>query len=353
MEKKKLALCVPMNPADIQRIEKYCEITAAGALLTGRYDLSEEEVYRQCRGNEIIVTENERSGAETLERWKEEGLKLLISARGTPTVVDWEAVKRLGIPLAYLPGRNSVAVAEYTLGLMLVLSKKMHLALYGMRDGIFPGPKKEDVFRYIEKDDVNYPMDEGSPFATIGMGTELYGKAVGILGYGAIGRKVAQLCQAFHMDVMAYDPYYPKERMAEDQVAPTDLKSLFSKSDILSIHLPVNNETRGMIHQEYLSLMKPSAYLINTARAAVIDQRALVEALRQKKIAGAAMDVTWEEPIPRNHPLLKMDHVVITPHMAAMTEEIEQVWTSRMIAEHIIRYCKNQPLVALWTRTER
>ena len=353
MNRKKLALCVPVHPADLEKIQKYCDITKAGALLTGRYDLTEEEVYEQCKGNEIIVTENERSGAQTLKKWKDAGLKLMISARGTPTVVDWKAVKELEIPLAYLPGRNSVAVAEYTLGLMLMLAKKMHLALYGMHDGKYPGPEKADIYDYVEKDDVNYPMDEGSPFATIGMGTELYGKTVGILGYGAIGRKVAHLCQAFHMDVLAYDPYFSAETMKQEGVTPCKMEEVFEQSDILSIHLPVNEETRGMIDERYLERMKPSAYLINTARAAVLSQRAVVRALQSGWIRGAAMDVTWEEPIPKNHPLLLMDNVIITPHMGAMTEEIEQIWTSRMITEHILNYCTGKPITTLWTRTER
>ena len=353
MAKVKLALCIPLNDADMKKVEEYCEVTKAGPLGTGVYDLPEETICEQCMGNEIIITDMEESGRGTLQRWKDAGLKLLISARGTPATIDWQAVHDLGIPLAHIPGRNSVAVSEYCLGLMINLIKKMPRAIEELRKGTFAAPPKEDIYNYVEADSVDYPMSEGSPYDVIGMGTELYGKTIGIVGYGAIGRKVAHICQAFHMDVMAYDPYFSADIMKEEGVTPASLDELIPASDFISIHLPVNNETRKMVNDSWFERMKPTACLINTARAAVIDQRALVEALQQKKIAGAAMDVMWEEPTPQNHPLFSMDNVIITPHMGAMTVEIQQDWTSRMVTEHIINYCTGKPITTLWTRTQR
>lgn len=350
MEKIKLALCVPLSDDELKEIDRYCDITFAGYLKTGSYDIPVDEVYKQCSGNEIIVTKTELATPDTINKWADEGLKFLINARGTPTMADWQTLHDRDIPLGYCPGRNAVAVVEFTIGLIIMLIKKINQAVIGMHDGLYLGKRKDDVFDYTEKKDVNWPRDEGSPFMEIGLGKELYGKTIGIVGYGAIGRKISKICQAFNMNVMAYDPYYPKEKMEEEGICYASVEELLSASDIVSVHLPVTDETRGMINEEWFDMMKQGALFINTARAAVVNQRALVNALEGDKIAGAALDVFWEEPIPENHPLLKMKNVITTPHMAAQTEEIDNVWTNKMITEHILRYVKGEPMENIWKR---
>jgi D-3-phosphoglycerate dehydrogenase / 2-oxoglutarate reductase len=350
--KKKLALCVPLSDEDRATVEKYCDITECGFLTTGKWFMDEDVTYEQMKGNEIIVTMSETTGAETLKKLKDQGLKFVIAARGTPTMTDWKACHDLEIPLGYTPGRNKIAVAEFCVMFMLMLSKKVKVIMSRIQNGMYLGEAKENVYDYIEKKDVNWPHNEGSPFGDIGYNHELYGKTVGLVGFGAIGREVAKICKAFHMDVCAYDAYLTDEQIAAEGVKPVSIDELLTTSDIVSVHLPVTNETRFMINEDWFAKMKPTALFINTARAAVIKQEAVVHALESGQIAGAAMDVFWEEPIPENHPLLSMDNVIVTPHMAAMTEEIDNYWTSRMVTDHIVEYCEGKELTKLWTRLE-
>lgn len=191
------------------------------------------------------------------------------------------------------------------------------------------------------------PLDENHPFTDYGIGFELYGKKLGIAGYGAIGREVAVRARAFGMEILAYDPYMPAERIEADGSRAVDLATMLSESDMVSIHLPVLESTRGIVNKDWFSRMKPTAYLINTARAAVIDQKDLVEALQAGTIGGAALDVYWQEPIPANHPLLSMRNVVLTPHMAGLTTDVDN-WSGTMMGEEIIAYIKGEPRKYIW-----
>ena len=180
-----------------------------------------------------------------------------------------------------------------------------------------------------------------------GIGFELYGKKLGVAGYGAIGREVAVRAKAFGMEIHANDPYMPKEKIEEDGARAVDLDTMLKESDIISIHLPVLPSTRAMVNKDWFSRMKPTAYVINTARAAVIDQKDFVEALQNKTIAGAAIDVYWQEPIPANHPLLKMRNVTLTPHMAGLTTDVDS-WSGNMMGDEVIAYLSGKPGKYLW-----
>ena len=193
------------------------------------------------------------------------------------------------------------------------------------------------------------PLDENHPFTDYGIGFELYGKKLGIAGYGAIGREVAVRAKAFGMEILAYDPFMPEEVIKADGAIPVDLDTMLTESDMVSIHLPVLDSTRNMVNKDWFSKMKPTAYLINTARAAVIDQKDFVEALQNKEIAGAAIDVYWEEPVPANHPLLSMRNVVCTPHMAGLTTDVDN-WSGEMMAQEILAYLNNEELKYVWKR---
>ena len=124
---------------------------------------------------------------------------------------------------------------------------------------------------------------------------------------------------------------------------------MLPKCDFVSVHLNVTDETKGMINDEWFDLMREDAYFINTARAAVVDQKALITALEEKKIAWAAVDVMWDEPAPKNHPLLHMDNVIVTPHMAGICADVKK-WASEMIMEELVAYAKKEPNKRVWTR---
>jgi phosphoglycerate dehydrogenase-like enzyme len=153
------------------------------------------------------------------------------------------------------------------------------------------------------------------------LGIQLYGRTLGIVGLGKIGRQVARVAQAMDMKVIAWSQNLTAASAAEVGVTRVDKDELFARSDIISLHLVLGERTRGIVGAHELSLMKPEAVIVNTARGPLIDEAALIAALRGRKIAGAALDVYWQEPIPTDHPLLGMDNVVLTPHLGYVVEE--------------------------------
>jgi phosphoglycerate dehydrogenase-like enzyme len=218
--------------------------------------------------------------------------------------VDIEAARKAGVPVANNGGANAVAVAEHTLLLMLAVLKQLvrfHLDVVGGR--------------------WRPPASSESPVY------ELAGRTVGIVGLGNIGKKVARRAAAFDARVQYYDILRLSE--AEEDALGVRfvlLAELFRTSDVVSLHVPLNDGTRGMVGARELALMKPTAVLVNTCRGPVVDEAALYRALKDRRIAGAGLDVLVEEPPPRDHPLFALPNVTLTPHSAGPTWEN---WTSR------------------------
>jgi len=299
-------------------------------------------------GAELVVLGDEYAGADTITAWAGSGMKFLGVAKGTPATVDYDAIEKAGLQLSYTPGRNRVAVAEFNIGLMIAAARHMTLAATGLYNGEHNGPAVEDIYDVPDIKNVTFgPLDENHPFTDYGIGFELYGKKLGIAGYGAIGREVAVRAIAFGMEILAYDPYLPAERIEADGARAVDLDTMLRESDMISIHLPVLPSTKGIVNKSWFEKMKPTAIVINTARAAVIDQKDFVEALQNKTIGGAAIDVYWQEPVPANHPLLKMRNVVCTPHYAGLTTDVDG-WSGTMMGEEILAYLKGEPRKYIW-----
>lgn len=345
--KKKMALCTPIQENLLEKISDECDITICGELKHGKGNVTEEMTRQECLGHELVVLGDEYAGAETIKAWVDSGMKFIGVAKGTPVTVDFNAIQDAGLTLSYTPGRNRVAVAEYTIGLMIAAARHITLSATGLSKGEHTG-EASDIYDVPDIKNVTFgPLDQYHPFTDYGIGFELYGKKLGIAGYGAIGREVALRAKVFGMEVLAYDPYLNKELAEKDGSRGVDLNTMLSESDIISIHLPVLPSTRGIVNKDWFSKMKTSAYLINTARAAVIDQKDFIEALQNGRIAGAAVDVYWKEPVPVNHPLLKMRNVVCTPHMAGLTTDVDQ-WSGRMMSEEITAYLQGRPGRYLW-----
>ena len=346
--KKKLALCTPIPEKILQSVKEQCDITVCGELKHGKGNVTEEMTREECKGHELVVLGDEYAGGETIREWAASGMKFMGVAKGTPATVDHEAIQEAGIELSYTPGRNRVAVAEFNMGLMIAAARNLTLSSTGFSRGEHVGEPMEDIYDVPDVKNVTFgPLDENHPFMDYGIGFELYGKKLGIAGYGAIGREVAVRAKAFGMEILAYDPYIPKEKIETDGVQAVDLDTMLSQSDMISIHLPVLPQTKGIVNKDWFSKMKSTAYVINTARAAVIDQKDFVEALQNKQIAGAAIDVYWKEPVPANHPLLKMRNVVCTPHMAGLTTDVDG-WSGTMMGEEILAYLKGEQRKYIW-----
>ena len=345
--KKKMALCTPIPEEMLGKIKEVCDITICGELKHGKGNVTEEETKNECMGNELVVLGDEYAGADTIKSWADSGMKFLGVAKGTPATVDYAAIADAGLELSYTPGRNRVAVAEFTLGLMIAVARKLTLSAIGLFLGEHTS-KECDIYDVPDVKNVTFgPLDENHPFVDYGIGFELYGKKLGIAGYGAIGREVAVRAKAFGMEILAYDPYLNPEIILADGAKPVSLDEMLAESDMISIHLPVIPATKDVVNKDWFHKMKPSAYLINTARAYVVNQKDLVEALENKTIAGAAVDVYWKEPVPKNHPLLKMRNVVCTPHMAGLTTDVDG-WSGKMMGEEVLNYLEDKPRKYLW-----
>lgn len=207
--------------------------------------------------------------------------------------VDVEAASARGIYVCTTPGANHQSVAELTVALILDLARHVPRVAQAMKSD-----------QWVQQ-----------------VGIELFEKTVGIVGFGAVGRTVAELCQAFGMRVLAYDPFVADQAFVDARVQSCQLEKLLADSDFVTLHMPLSDHTRGLIGAAELELMQPQAYLINTARGGIVDEEALLHALNEKQIAGAALDTFATEPPAKNNPLVGHPNVVATPHIAGSTTE--------------------------------
>lgn len=210
--------------------------------------------------------------------------------------IDVATATELGIPVTNVPAYCLDEVSDHAMALLLACARRVCLYTRAVRRG-------------------DWTLAAGAPMH------RLRGQTLGILGFGKIGQTLAPKAQAFGLHVIAHDPFVAPDMAERRNVELVDLDAIFSKSDFLSIHLPLTAETRGLVSRERLRQMKPTSVLINTARGPIIDQPALVEALQAGWVAGAGLDVYEEETLPAGHPLLSLPNVVTTPHVAFYSEE--------------------------------
>lgn len=229
--------------------------------------------------------------------------------------IDVEAATRRGVVVVNAPNGNVVAVAEHAFGLMLALARHIPAADAAIKAG-------------------------GWPKAGL-MGWELRGKILGIIGLGRIGTAVAQRGAAFEMHLLGYDPFVSVEHAARLGVEMVSLEDLLRRSDVVSIHIPGNEHTRGLINADRLALMKPTAVIINCARGGVIDEAALQEALEEGRLGGAALDVFSQEP-PGTTPLVTSPKTVCTPHLGASTAEAQRICAID-IADEVLAVLEGRP----------
>lgn len=235
-------------------------------------------------------------------------MKVIGIARGGPVNVDVAAATKRGIIVVGTVGRNAISVADQTMG--FILSESRHIARSNME--LKTGTYFAEVARIGRK------YLEGYAFQ------ELEGKTLGLIGFGEVGRRVAKRVHAFDMKVQVFDPYVTAEALDKDECVKTELNLLLRTSDFISIHAKLTPETTHLLNEERLAMMKPSAVIINTARGEIIDEKALYEALKEKRIASAALDVFEEDPIKPDNPLLKLENVTVTPHTAGRSPEVEK-----------------------------
>jgi D-3-phosphoglycerate dehydrogenase / 2-oxoglutarate reductase len=244
----------------------------------------------------LIVRSQTKVTAEVIERADQ--LKVVARAGIGLDNVDVDAATRRGVMVVNAPQSNIVSAAEHTMALLLAQARNVPQAHAALKAGRW----ERERFQ----------------------GVELHGKTLGVVGLGRVGAMVAQRAIAFGMRVVAYDPFVSKERAKSLGVElMPNLEALLVQSDFITVHLPRTPETEGLIGRREISLMKEGARIVNTARGGIVDEKALVEAVRDGRIAGAALDVFSVEPTPRAHPLLAFEQVVVTPHLGASTQEAQ------------------------------
>lgn len=319
----RLLLTSGLEDEDLKILSRYFDEIRIRGLYVRSKILAPEELAAELGDIGVLVVEFDQVTPEVLNAAS--NLKLIVSLRaGAGRNINLTATTERGIPVACCPGRSSDQVADFTLGVIVALAR--HIAethcLIKSRQLTEKNPRREG----FAKGDVIWIMNDPRNFSFLRFkGPILAGRTLGILGFGVIGREVARRARGFKVTVIAHDPYVSPEEAAEFGVKLVDCDTLFRESDFLTVHIKDSPETRGLVGRHHFSLMKPTAYFINTARASVIDYNALYEALVNKKIAGAALDVFEEEPLSPDHPLLDLDNVLLTPHIAGASYDSYRV----------------------------
>jgi D-3-phosphoglycerate dehydrogenase len=285
----KVLLYETMHNEGTKLLEAKCDLIYATS-----YD--EKDLMAQAADvDAIIIRANGSVTKDIIE--SSSGLKVIGRHGVGLDAIDLETAKSRGIRVVYTPIANKESVAEHFVALALMLAKKMRLADIALRECHWQA---------------RYEL----------IGTELYGKTLGVLGFGRIGQQTARICKnGFNMKIVYVDQLNYPETEAELKATRVDEKTLFSNADFISINLPLLPELRHFVNADLLNLMKPTAFMINMARGPVWNETDVIRALKDKTIAGAGSDVYEIEPITPDNPLLKLDNFVGTPHMSAHTEE--------------------------------
>ena len=288
-------ILAPFDDACLAELGREMEVDYESWLET-RLIWDPEELGRRINreGKSILVVEIDFVFEELFE--EADGLKFVGVCHAALNHVEVDAATRHGVVVVNTHGRTSQAVAEHVLGLMLALARRIPEAHAYTSGGRWQDPT--------------------APYREM-RGVELAGRTVGIVGLGAIGHRLAEIARAIGMKVVGHDPYAP----APDGVEPLALDDLLQRADFVSLHVPPTEGAAGLLDERRIGMMKQTAYLINTASPAAVDEPALVEALRSGAIAGAAIDVFESHPVPPSNPLLGLDNVVLTPHIGGATEE--------------------------------
>ncbi|UEL25922.1 D-2-hydroxyacid dehydrogenase family protein [Pseudomonas fluorescens] len=281
------------------------------------YPADTATMVERLKGFEVICVMRERSTFDKALLQGLPNLQLLVTGGMRNAAIDIPAAKALGIQVC---GTDSYkhAAPELTWALIMASTRNLLAEANSLREGGWQ----------------------------VGLGGDLYGKTLGVLGLGSIGQKVAKFAQVFGMRVIAWSENLTPERAAESGVTWVSKRELFEQADILTVHLVLSNRSRGLVDAQALSWMKPSARLVNTARGPIVDEQALVQALQAGRLAGAALDVYGEEPLPAEHPFRRLPNVLATPHVGYVSEQNYRQFYQQMI-EDIQAWAKGAPIRVL------
>ena len=303
----RVLVCDGLEKAGIDKLR-----SAAGVMVDEQPSIGADELAEIIGEYEaLIVRSKTKVTADLIQR----ATSLRVVGRAGTGVdnIDVAAATRRGIVVMNAAAGNTVTTAEHTMAMLLSLARQIPQAASSTRAG------RWEKNRFL--------------------GVELMSKTLGIVGLGRIGAAVAERARAFGMNILAYDPYFTREAAEELGIEMAALDELLARSDFVTLHTPLTDETRGLINAAAIDRMKPGVRIINCARGGLIDERALTEAVGSGKVAGAALDVFEQEPTPPDNPLLALDEVITTPHLGASTTEA-QLGVATMIAEQVLDFLK-------------
>jgi D-3-phosphoglycerate dehydrogenase / 2-oxoglutarate reductase len=255
---------------------------------------TEEQVIETCHDADAIISQYAPLNRKVVEALK--NCKVMTRYGVGVDTIDLEAATEKGICVANVPDYCVDEVSDHALALLLALARKVPLANHYVKSGVWDFKVAQPIYR-------------------------LRGQILGLVGFGKIPQMLSEKAKALGLQVMAYDPYILEDVAKEKGVKLVTLEELCERSDFVSVHAPLTSSTKGLIGREQFSLMKKNAAIINTSRGPLIDENALIEALNEEKIMGAALDVVEIEPIRHDHPFLTMENVILTPHVAWYSEE--------------------------------
>lgn len=256
----------------------------------------DNELVADILASDLLVVHFCPVSKELIER--HDHLELIGTCRTGLSYIDTDAAKANRVPVINCVGRLANAVADFTVGMIICEARNIARGHHGLKNG-------EWIRRY----------------PNLGNIPDLPGRTVGLVGLGAIGQATAKRLKAFDMEIIAYDPYIDPALPASLGIAMVALEELMSRSDFVSIHVDLNPSTKNLISAELIGRMKRNSYFINTSRASVVDEKALISALKNNRIAGAALDVYQDEPPGIDHPLVALENVTLTPHMAGGSDD--------------------------------
>ena len=308
--------CVVLN-AKKMNFDGKLDFSVLSSDVTVYDDTTEQQLSERIQGANIIVTKEMPVSAEMIQKFPE-SVKLICEAGTGYNNINLEATRKKGITVCNIPSYSTERVAHTAIMMILNLSSAMQVQMKMLACG-----NHDNFTRNLQVPHV-----------------EVNGKTLGVIGAGHIGRKVIQIAQALDMNILVYTRT-PRED--EKGIRYVSLEELLRNSDYVSMHCPLTESTKHMINKESLSLMKPSAFIINTSRGALIDEAALIEALENGTIAGAGLDVQETEPPEEASPLYTMDQILLTPHMGWKGLETRQRLVS-ILADNIKQFMEGNPI---------
>lgn len=297
----------------LDELRKVARIDLVGAALG--HSMGSDELVRLVSRYDVLLVETEPVTDSVLRS----GTRLMAvgCCRGDPVNVDVRAAAARGIPVLFAPGRNADATADLAFGLLLSQVRNIARTHHLLVSGVLTVPRTDLTHR--SRRDTIWALPDGSlPSRKFG-GPELRDLVLGIIGCGRVGRAVAIRATAFGMRVIGFDPYLSRP---PEHIPLASLDEVLAQSDVVSIHCKLTAETTGLIGRSEIAEMRPGAILINTARALIVDEAALVEALQQRRLGGAGLDVFVDEPLPNDSPFLSLDNVTLTPHLGGASSSV-------------------------------